>query len=361
MKIVANRIRSDGTNQRGINMVDLMMWLVIAAMLLAAAIQGIGYYQKAAYLYQVKSDVMGGATKVLSLSGIEHNGKVDESIVGEGLVITDKTAEVVLVAATDPLGRPMIRGTHPGIPDKEVLYFFYNNGTYKSGNPYIVDIGTMLPPPAVNGDIDRDGIPNSSDPDIDNDGKLNGEDSTPNGTFTEDLSGPGKGDGVTSSTIGTITGDGSGQFNPSTPLHDHNPPMPNTLPSGVLDVGGWTSNAATRSVSVTLKTDGSFRGVGGSWIVMIHLDYSCYNTSTKVSVERHTREAAILRGPYTSTPGPNSTAVGISCLAGEIPSQVIARTASDAEWASYSLGRLGYVYSLPNMMEGWVNPVNPAA
>lgn len=45
--------------QRGINMVDLMMWLVIAALLLAAAIQGIGYYQQAAYAYHAKSDLMG--------------------------------------------------------------------------------------------------------------------------------------------------------------------------------------------------------------------------------------------------------------------------------------------------------------
>jgi len=44
-------------NQFGINMVDLMMWLVIAALLLAAALQGIGYYQQAAWTYQAKADV----------------------------------------------------------------------------------------------------------------------------------------------------------------------------------------------------------------------------------------------------------------------------------------------------------------
>lgn len=38
-------------------MVDLMMWLVIAALMLAAAIQGIGYYQKASFVYQAKSDL----------------------------------------------------------------------------------------------------------------------------------------------------------------------------------------------------------------------------------------------------------------------------------------------------------------
>ena len=44
-------------SQIGINMVDLMMWLVIAALLLAAALQGIGYYQQAAWTYQAKSDI----------------------------------------------------------------------------------------------------------------------------------------------------------------------------------------------------------------------------------------------------------------------------------------------------------------
>jgi Tfp pilus assembly protein PilE len=44
-------------SQFGINMVDLMMWLVIAALLLAAALQGIAYYQQAAWTYQAKSDV----------------------------------------------------------------------------------------------------------------------------------------------------------------------------------------------------------------------------------------------------------------------------------------------------------------
>lgn len=49
--------RKKDRSQSGINMVDLMMWLVIAALLLAAAIQGIGYYQKAAFGYQAKSDL----------------------------------------------------------------------------------------------------------------------------------------------------------------------------------------------------------------------------------------------------------------------------------------------------------------
>lgn len=45
-------------------MVDLMMWLLIAALLLAAAIQSISYYQKAALGYQAKSDLDGLSTWV---------------------------------------------------------------------------------------------------------------------------------------------------------------------------------------------------------------------------------------------------------------------------------------------------------
>ena len=40
-------------------MVDLMMWLVIAALMLATAIQSIGYYQQASFTYQAKSDLAG--------------------------------------------------------------------------------------------------------------------------------------------------------------------------------------------------------------------------------------------------------------------------------------------------------------
>ena len=47
---------SKPVDQSGINMVDLMMWLVIAALLLAAALQSIGFYQKAAWNYQLQSD-----------------------------------------------------------------------------------------------------------------------------------------------------------------------------------------------------------------------------------------------------------------------------------------------------------------
>jgi hypothetical protein len=61
MKQLLVQVRKKRINESGINMVDLMMWLVIAALLLAAALQGIGYYQKAAYFYDMQTEVDGVA------------------------------------------------------------------------------------------------------------------------------------------------------------------------------------------------------------------------------------------------------------------------------------------------------------
>ena len=60
-------------NQLGINMVDLMMWLVIAALLLAAALQGIGYYQQAAWTYQAKNDVASVRTFMEAQFTLDNN------------------------------------------------------------------------------------------------------------------------------------------------------------------------------------------------------------------------------------------------------------------------------------------------
>lgn len=226
-------------------MVDLMMWLVIAALLLAAAIQGIGYYQKAAYLYQIKNDVMGGATKVLSVAGMDHNGNVDEDIVNEGLDITQTTKDVVLVADTNPDGKPLIRGTHPGLPGKEVIYLFYPYGSYKDSELYIVDPTDI--PSHWNGDDDRDGTPNGSDDDIDGDGTPNtsdpdmDNDGTPNNT-DPDMDGDDKpnaldddidGDGVTNSTDPDVDGDGTKNSTDSDADADGTPNSEDTTPNGV--------------------------------------------------------------------------------------------------------------------------------
>lgn len=187
------------------------------------------------------------------------------------------------------------------------------------------------------------------------------------GTPVQDISSPGMGDGTTAATTGTVTGDGSGSYFPknnSWLWSGYGTPMSNTLPSPVLDVGGWSYNATSRSVGITFKTDGTFTGVGGSWIYLMHVDISCYDTATKTFTHSAYAPAASLSGPYFSNrPGPNSSGISVNCGAGapatRIPSQVLVRTATDSEWANYSLGRLGYVYSMPNLSEGWVNPVVP--
>lgn len=59
MFLARKELQKSSLNQIGINMVDLMMWLVIAVLLMAAAIQGIGFYQQTAYVYHAKSDLAG--------------------------------------------------------------------------------------------------------------------------------------------------------------------------------------------------------------------------------------------------------------------------------------------------------------
>jgi type II secretory pathway pseudopilin PulG len=226
------------------------------------------------------------------------------------------------------------------------------------------DLGKYAPSTATpKGDIDGDGIPNATDTDLDGDGIPNDSDMTPDGIgATEDLSTPGYGDGTTAATIGTITGDGSSSYFPKNTgwLSAYGPVMPNTLPSPILDLGGWSYNATNRSVVISFKTDGTFTGVGGSWIYMVQADISCYDPPTKTYIRRADLLVSSLHGPYASSrPGPHSGAVSIDCgdyaPATAIPSQVLVRQATDAQWANYSLGRLGYVYSLPGLSEGWVN------
>jgi len=74
--------------QSGINMVDLMMWIVIAAILLAASIQGIGYYREAVILYHLKNDAMGAAANVKS-NAAQNQGEINQLVVDGGLSNTN--------------------------------------------------------------------------------------------------------------------------------------------------------------------------------------------------------------------------------------------------------------------------------
>ena len=210
-----------GEKQYGINMVDLMMWLVIAALLLAAAIQGIGYYQKAAYLYQMQSDLDGVGTLATGKAA-QNKGVIDKAVAEEGVADGKFSAQVApFVEGTND--KPYLRATHPGVEDKDVLYLFDNCGENykigvnvvpKGGSPELADCGISSTPPAgggggsvtpTPGDIDGDGIPNGTDPDVDgddipngtdpdddNDGTPDTEDSAPN-----DATIPGGGGGTT--------------------------------------------------------------------------------------------------------------------------------------------------------------------
>jgi hypothetical protein len=133
-------------------------------------------------------------------------------------------------------------------------------------------------------------------------------------------------------------------------------------------MAGWSNpssiNASSTSVGVTFKTNGSFTGVGGSWIFLIHADISCYVPSTKTYYNTSDLLTGSLSGPYfSSNPGPNSYGQSVGCgpyaPPGSVLSQVLVRQATDAEWAGFSLGRLGYAYTMPGLSEGWINPYVP--
>jgi len=84
--LLAQRQNRD-SSQSGINIVDLMMWIVIAAILLAATIQGIGYYRESVILYYLKSDAIGAASNVKS-SSAQSQGVINQAVVDTGLTNT---------------------------------------------------------------------------------------------------------------------------------------------------------------------------------------------------------------------------------------------------------------------------------
>jgi Tfp pilus assembly protein FimT len=76
--------------QKGINMVDLMMWLVIAALLLAAALQGIGYYKQSVNVYSLKND-LNNAVAVAHAEAAMNNGVISDDELDAALVGTKLT------------------------------------------------------------------------------------------------------------------------------------------------------------------------------------------------------------------------------------------------------------------------------
>lgn len=127
-------------------MVDLMMWLVIAALLLAAAIQGIGYYQKAAYLYHMKSD-LSGAGEVTMAKVADNDGKLTKTAVDLGTAESKWSKDVSYEVRTSANAgaKPYIVATHPGVPDRDAIYIFED-----CGNKYAIGVNVI----PKNGDVD---------------------------------------------------------------------------------------------------------------------------------------------------------------------------------------------------------------
>lgn len=134
-----NRPFASLKDQSGINMVDLMMWLVIAALLLAAAIQSIGYYQKAAHLNNMKFAAHAVGTNALAVAANE-DGMVTESVVSTAAADTNWT-EGTSYSVENTNGTPYVRVTDPSVPDQEVIYLFESCGDEYVTGANVVPVG----------------------------------------------------------------------------------------------------------------------------------------------------------------------------------------------------------------------------
>ena len=112
-------------------MVDLMMWLVIAALLLAAAIQGIGYYQKAALVYQMANDASNAGSVVTSYAS-QDSGVVTDTVLAQGISQT-KTTGADTVVSDSFNGASYIRIVNPSVTDTDVVYLFNAQGNLPAG------------------------------------------------------------------------------------------------------------------------------------------------------------------------------------------------------------------------------------
>ena len=173
MKLVNDLLhrKKKEVEQNGINMVDLMMWLVIAALLLAAAIQGIGYYQQNAYVYQMKAAVDVATSRVTALASNDGNFTVDQvdTVVADmnanntnGVVLSASAIDVTAAGApgADPNGFQLasfatsttvgagqtyyIRASRTEVTGYDVIHTFGDTASKKAGT-YLVNKGTTTP------------------------------------------------------------------------------------------------------------------------------------------------------------------------------------------------------------------------
>lgn len=117
------------------------MWLVIAALLLAAALQSIGYYQKAAFLNQLKSDLSGVGSLVLAESSV--SGSLNKQTVTTAAGSANWSRGVThTVEELTAGGKPFIRASVPGVPNSEGIYLFEGCGSMSAGVNIVPKSGT---------------------------------------------------------------------------------------------------------------------------------------------------------------------------------------------------------------------------
>jgi hypothetical protein len=151
-------------------MVDLMMWLVVAALLIAAAIQGIGYYQKTAYVYQMNAEldvVAGKITAAASIDGASITTEIINRVVAEenaarpndSIVLSAGTLSSLASGGGETEGygfertaavstettaqKRYVKATHSGVINRESFYFFEAATSYGAG-VNVVDAGTLV-------------------------------------------------------------------------------------------------------------------------------------------------------------------------------------------------------------------------
>jgi hypothetical protein len=131
-----------------------MMWLVIAALLLAAAIQSIGYYQKSAHVFNMKSEVDGVVSRIYAEAaneGSDINEATLTKVISDhntahgtdGIVISYNSVSTVAAGPSgdenygferaSSLQTFYLKAKSDAVDDAYVVYFFKDTANFKQG------------------------------------------------------------------------------------------------------------------------------------------------------------------------------------------------------------------------------------
>jgi Tfp pilus assembly protein PilE len=159
MKISSPLLIPKEPDNRGINMVDLMMWLVIAALLLAAAIQSIGYYQQSAKVYLMKDEMNSVAASIYASAATAgetihediintvvgaHNAAhgTDDTVISYGSMLANASGatgdsygfeRTSAATASSSASSFYVKATSESVPDRYVVFFFDDTRTFPQG------------------------------------------------------------------------------------------------------------------------------------------------------------------------------------------------------------------------------------